>query len=172
MYKDDQTYLISCFLFKLEEARRLGLGERGIAQFVCEELAAAGYSIERGPYNRRRGKRLSAQTRFFTSFTPEPNTGCWLWTGTLNAHGYAIHMGKPAHRWSYVAHGRQIRGRQHIDHLCGQPSCVNPQHLEAVSARENNRRKNEVRALARAHAYALAGGYAAAKYARKSGVAA
>jgi hypothetical protein len=26
--------------------------------------------------------------RFWTKITPEPNTGCWLWMGSLNRGGY------------------------------------------------------------------------------------
>lgn len=46
-----------------------------------------------------------------------------------------------AHRVAWVAfHGRDIPAGQVIDHLCRRPSCVNPQHLEAVSPKTNTLR--------------------------------
>ena len=58
--------------------------------------------------------------------------------------------GYPAVRYSKVQHKtmaaiRVIYEEAHglipeglvIDHLCGAPSCINPDHLEAVTAREN-----------------------------------
>lgn len=70
---------------------------------------------------------------------------CWLWTGPLNpATGYAqIRMGgrggtyELVHRWAYrEAKGPIPKGR-HLDHLCRVRHCVNPDHLEPVTAREN-----------------------------------
>ena len=67
---------------------------------------------------------------------------CWLWTGTKRPNGYGhINAGRgryiPAHRASYEAFVGPIPEGLHIDHLCGKPLCVNPAHLEAVTAREN-----------------------------------
>ena len=72
---------------------------------------------------------------------PEPNSGCWLWIGTYRALGYGnVRVGRkivPAHRASYEAYVGKIPEGLHIDHLCRNPSCVNPGHLEAVTNREN-----------------------------------
>lgn len=76
------------------------------------------------------------------SYSPEPNTGCWLWLGKLsreNGYGQMGVMGKTryAHRLAWeVAHGPIPPGLT-IDHLCRQRSCVNPDHLEVVTIREN-----------------------------------
>lgn len=71
---------------------------------------------------------------------------CWLWTaGTRNGYG-AIYDGQRnnyAHRLSYILHKGEIPKGYHIDHLCFTPRCVNPDHLEAVTQRENNRRIKE-----------------------------
>lgn len=82
--------------------------------------------------------------RFERHFHPEPNTGCWLWTGHLHDHGYAMLRanGKNMrmHRWSYEHFiGPIPRGLQ-IDHLCRTRCCVNPDHLEAVTGKENTKR--------------------------------
>jgi hypothetical protein len=95
---------------------------------------------------------LAADTwmdKFGDWYVPEPNTGCWLWMralsleyGTVAIHGK--HMG--AHRAAYLAMKGPIPAGLHIDHLCRQPTCVNPDHLEAVTPRENNMRSRSVSA--------------------------
>ena len=72
------------------------------------------------------------------------DTPCWIWQHSRSPAGYGMvdrggYRGG-AHRWMYIrAHGDP--GPQlHIDHLCRQPACVNPEHLEAVSPAENARR--------------------------------
>lgn len=63
--------------------------------------------------------------------------GCHLWLGSLDRDGYGRYSGKAAHRlaWEPV-HGPVPAGLQ-LDHLCRVRRCVNPAHLELVTAREN-----------------------------------
>lgn len=71
--------------------------------------------------------------------------GCWEWVGTIDRDGYGLWRCKAtgenkAHRVTYVmARGTIPRGFQ-IDHLCRNTTCVNPDHLEAVTCRENTLR--------------------------------
>src|ERR1019366_4519713 len=81
--------------------------------------------------------------RFLKFVLPEPNTGCWLWTGGLNRGGYGQFMTPPctvAHRVAYELFVGPIPEGLQLDHLCRVRSCVNPQHLEPVSQQENIRR--------------------------------
>lgn len=75
---------------------------------------------------------------------PEPNSGCWLWTGALQSAGYGHFKNgdhyKLAHRASYEEHRGAIPFGMVLDHLCRTPSCCNPDHLEAVTQAENLRR--------------------------------
>lgn len=66
---------------------------------------------------------------------------CWFWTGTSHSDGYGTFRvdGKRvyAHRYSYELHGGHIPSGFHIDHLCRNPPCVNPRHLEPVTPQVN-----------------------------------
>lgn len=74
---------------------------------------------------------------------PEPNSGCWLWSGYVNdqGYGYICRNRKPrlisAHRSSYELFVGEIPKDKEIDHRCRVRSCVNPGHLMAVTRREN-----------------------------------
>jgi endogenous inhibitor of DNA gyrase (YacG/DUF329 family) len=78
---------------------------------------------------------------FDRRWMPEPNSGCWLWVGAVDGKGYAVigvdGQSMPAHRHSYERKKGPIPEGLVIDHLCRVPSCVNPDHLEPVTNREN-----------------------------------
>src|SRR5262249_34193356 len=75
---------------------------------------------------------------------------CWPWLGPRMWNGYgkasADDRTQNAHRVAYVLiHGLAPAGL-HIDHLCRNRLCCNPQHLEAVTMGENMRRSPAVMA--------------------------
>lgn len=79
---------------------------------------------------------------FETRVQPEPNTGCWLWTGNVRRDGYgrisiAHNRQELAHRLFYEQSVGPIPPGLQIDHLCRQRSCVNPRHLEVVTQQIN-----------------------------------
>lgn len=70
---------------------------------------------------------------------------CWLWEGTVGGRGgYGVlqMQGRQvyAHRYAWeISRGEVPEGLQ-LDHLCRNRLCVNPAHLEPVTAGENVRR--------------------------------
>lgn len=67
-------------------------------------------------------------------------SGCWLWSGTIDAKGYGRVFWKGrttarAHRVSYEIHCGKVS--KQLDHICRVRHCVNPNHLRPVSTLEN-----------------------------------
>lgn len=84
---------------------------------------------------------MSLVPRFAEKFIPVTESGCWLWTGYTCNKGYGIFWfdGGPrkAHRVAYEIHRGEIAEGMVIDHICRVRSCVNPDHMRVVTAREN-----------------------------------
>lgn len=80
--------------------------------------------------------------------------GCWIWTGPTSGHngrgrGYprmSLDGGTMAvHIVMYIIEFGPIPPRKQIDHTCRNRLCVNPDHLEMVTHKVNQRRRDAAR---------------------------
>lgn len=92
-------------------------------------------------------KRRPASERFWEKV--DKSGECWLWLGTIkprsNGNGAGAFRDENrkivlAHRWAYENLVGPIPSGLEIDHLCFNPRCVNPKHLEPVDGLTNKRR--------------------------------
>jgi hypothetical protein len=89
-------------------------------------------------------------------------TPCWIWNGPKDkrlGYGCAQHNGQSikAHRLVYEAVVGKIPDGLVVDHLCRVTSCVNPDHLEPVTQRENLMRGNTPAARKAAQTHCIHG---------------
>lgn len=78
---------------------------------------------------------------------PVTESGCWLYTGYLNAHGYGIYTAKERqsevhrkfriHRLFYSRFIGDIPDDLCLCHTCDVPSCVNPKHMFIGTRKDN-----------------------------------
>lgn len=123
----------------MKEARSAPLG----AGLFASDVRAGFVGFQLDSYCMTAGERFWAKVE-------KTDDDCWLWIGGTNGIGYGRFMpdGRRlgnrrlvyAHRYAYELMIGPISDGYEIDHLCRNPSCVRPEHLEAVTHAENLRR--------------------------------
>lgn len=76
----------------------------------------------------------------FWSYVEKTET-CWNWAGSKLKTGYGalgVEGTKRVHRYAYELLVGPIPRGMHIDHTCFNRLCVNPDHLRAVTQKQNN----------------------------------
>lgn len=110
-----------------------------------------GHGLCNGHYQQRRSGRplaplsknsftagMSLEQRF--NFYVDKQGDCHIWTGaTTSGYGILIVDGtlKRAHRLSYELKHGAIPPGMVVDHICHVTACVNPDHLRAVTQKQN-----------------------------------
>lgn len=98
------------------------------------------------------GRPRDILTKILDRVEIDLETGCWNWTGPTSGEngrgsGYArmcVDGGTMAvHRVVYMLFNGPIPPRKQIDHTCRNRRCVCPAHLDMVTHRENQRRRDQ-----------------------------
>lgn len=98
-------------------------------------------------------RRERILARIVEKIAIDPESGCWIWQGTTSGNGrgggyprmtydgqtVAVHRVIATHFFGYLP------GKKQIDHVCRQRLCVNPAHLEIVTHKQNQRRRDQAR---------------------------
>ena len=95
--------------------------------------------------------RITNEERFWAQVNKTAT--CWLWTEATNHDGYGLfycyHRNILAHRFAYELLVSSVPEGLELDHLCHNPACINPVHLEPVTHLENVRRGHGGQNMAR-----------------------
>lgn len=90
-------------------------------------------------------QKLQASTRVVPGPLPTP---CWEWTGPddgeqgygrMSLDGHTVKV----HRVSFMQFNGYLPPKKQVDHLCRNRRCWNPDHLEAVTHKQNQRRRRK-----------------------------
>lgn len=102
-------------------------------------------------------KPETAPARFLAKVIPEPNSGCWLWTGAVTGNGYGgFHDGERMvgpHHYSWRLHCGEIPDGMYVCHRCDTPLCVNPDHLFLGTPKDNQQDRTRKGRAMRTHAW-------------------
>lgn len=124
---------------------------RGCSFEGCENPYRCGGYCHAHYEMKRKGKELvptfkmrvyaSDEEKFRDSYLVT-DTGCWQWKWSLGSMGYGsiTVSGRGqilAHRYSYETFKGAIPDGLEIDHQCRNRGCVNPDHLKAVTKKQN-----------------------------------
>lgn len=98
------------------------------------------------PYTKYSKTRKKADKRVLQNITKEDRgftSECWIWGGEKDRSGY----GRIKRNGRYVMVHWVLKGDPpaglEVDHLCNQRDCVNPDHLEYVTTKENAIRREQ-----------------------------
>ena len=71
----------------------------------------------------------------------DPETGCLLWTGSLDDKGYGLIWDGKRLRGAHIVSYEQVNGPvpegYELHHRCEVPACIEPNHLEPVTRSEH-----------------------------------
>lgn len=87
---------------------------------------------------------MATRLRFIAKIDVSHDLECWMWQAAKTRQGYGHFRLNgttvTAQRVAYAIFIGDLKPGLTVDHLCSNPSCVSPRHLEAVTHVENLRR--------------------------------
>lgn len=121
----------------------------GLCQCGCGESAPIAKYTHR-PRGWKQGEPLKFiqghnRRQSGVDFIEDSGTGCWIWQLYKDGRGYG-YVGdgtgrvRTAHRVYYELMVGPVPEGLELDHVCQNPSCMNPGHMEPVTHLENMRR--------------------------------
>lgn len=115
----------------VEELFNKGLGAKSIAKIIGVSRDVVQRVFKEN--NLHRAQIVNTLEDFWSRIDKSNGSGCWLWTGNVNNHGYGQFrlFKKPhfAHRLSYQLTKGEIPKGLDLCHKCDNPRCCNPDHL-------------------------------------------
>lgn len=81
--------------------------------------------------------------RFWSKVCKEDTNECWMWIGCVNGSGYGSfktsYKSNMAHRFSWELVNGKIPNGLEILHKCDNRLCVNPNHMDIGTSKDNMR---------------------------------
>ena len=117
--------------------------QRTIQEELERERTASLVFLKVSGYIKINGKRINLNESLHQRFWSKVNktASCWIWLAKRDSSGYGwFGIGSKmfsAHRVAYTLTFGSIREGMTLDHVCRNPSCVNPDHCEQVTLEEN-----------------------------------
>lgn len=111
---------------------------------IAKETDRSNGTVKGRPLRYLRGHNRRIPGAPACGYVVDPMTGCWVWQRERNHQGYGRAKRNGRKTQAHIAlwvdrHGPVPTGLE-LDHLCRNPPCVNPDHLEPVTPTENKRR--------------------------------
>ena len=98
--------------------------------------------------------RAGIRAKILANIAVDQTTSCWTWQGPTSGDS-GRGSGYPrmklrgqtvaVHRVMFVNEFGYVPGKKQIDHPCRNRLCVNPDHLEMVTQKENCRRRDRAK---------------------------
>jgi hypothetical protein len=94
-------------------------------------------------------RRTEIMDKIMARVEVKDDTGCWEWQGPTSGEGRGGGYGRmclsgqtvAVHIVSYTHFHGYVPGKKQVDHKCRNRRCCNPEHLELVTHRQNQRRR-------------------------------
>jgi hypothetical protein len=88
---------------------------------------------------------MDKEERFWNHIDVKSSNDCWNWKMRKDNDGYGrtqlfypnIYKKTGAHQIAWILSGNKIEDNQMIRHMCNNPSCCNPNHLNVGTAKDN-----------------------------------